>query len=150
MQSGESLRDELLAEVETMAPILTQHAAQSEKLGRLDEPTVETLRKTSHVQSVHLSYRVASTGRRTGRDDAVDFREIVCREHNARGAHVLLNVLARFRSGYRDNEDSRSLSLGYWPRDGELGERGVLPPRNGLERRAQPEVLLDIDTLKAR
>jgi hypothetical protein len=29
---------------------------------------------TSHVQSVHLSYRIASTGRDTGRDDAVDFR----------------------------------------------------------------------------
>jgi hypothetical protein len=44
-----------------------------------------------------------------------------------------------------------TLSLGHWPRDGELGKRGVLPPRNGLERRAQAEVLLlDIDTLKAR
>jgi indole-3-acetate monooxygenase len=52
MQSGESLRDELLAEVETMAPILTQHAPQSEKLGRLDEPTVETLRKTRLLRFV--------------------------------------------------------------------------------------------------
>ena len=39
MQSDESLRDELLAEVEAVAPILTEHAPQSEKLGRLDEPT---------------------------------------------------------------------------------------------------------------
>jgi indole-3-acetate monooxygenase len=46
MQSDESLRDELLAEVEGVAPILTEHAPQSEKLGRLDEPTVEALRKT--------------------------------------------------------------------------------------------------------
>ena len=46
MQSDESLRDELLAEVEGMGPILTEHAPQSEKLGRLDEPTVEALRKT--------------------------------------------------------------------------------------------------------
>jgi indole-3-acetate monooxygenase len=52
MQSGESLRDELLAEFETMAPILTQHAPQSEKLGRLDEPTVETLRKTRLLRFV--------------------------------------------------------------------------------------------------
>jgi alkylation response protein AidB-like acyl-CoA dehydrogenase len=52
MQSGESLRDKLLAEVETMAPILTQHAAQLEKLGRLDEPTVETLRKTRLLRFV--------------------------------------------------------------------------------------------------
>src|SRR3984893_1551414 len=106
--------------------------------------------RTSHVQSVHLPYRVASTGRGTGWDDAVDFRKILGRERNVRGAHILLNVLTRFRAGYRDNEDSRTLSLGHWPRDGELGERGVLPARNGLERRAQPEVLLDIDTLKAR
>jgi hypothetical protein len=28
-----------------------------------------------------------------------------------RGAHILLNVLARFRAGYRDDEDSRTLSL---------------------------------------
>ena len=42
----ESLRDELLAEVEAVAPILTEHAPQSEKLGRLNEPTVEALRKT--------------------------------------------------------------------------------------------------------
>ena len=46
MQSDESLRDELLAEVEAVAPILTEHALHSEKLGRLDEPTVEGLRKT--------------------------------------------------------------------------------------------------------
>ena len=33
--------------------------------------------RTSHVHSVHLSYRVASTGRGTGRDDAVDFGKIL-------------------------------------------------------------------------
>src|SRR5438132_13361782 len=99
---------------------------------------------------MHLSDWVASTERSTGRDDAVDFRKILGRQHNVRGVHILLNVLARFRAGYRDDEDSRTLSLGHWPRDRELGERGVLPARNGLERRAQPEVLLDIDTLKAR
>src|ERR1700726_297233 len=106
--------------------------------------------RASHVQSVHLSYRVARTGRGTGRDDAVDFGKVLGGEHNVRGAHILLNVLARFRAGYRDEEDSRTLSLGHWPRDGELGERGVLPARDGLECRVQPEVLLDIATLKAR
>src|ERR1700737_5256982 len=106
--------------------------------------------RTSHVQSVHLSYRVASAGHGTGRDDAVDFRKILGRQRNVRGAYILLKVLARFRAGYRDDEAPCTLSLGHWPRDGELGERGVLPARNGLERRAQPEVLLDIDTLKAR
>src|ERR1700730_2074670 len=99
---------------------------------------------------MHLSYRIACTGRGTGRDDAVDFCKILGREHHVRGAHILLEVLARLRAGYRDDEDSRTLSLGHRPRDRELGERGVLSARNGLERRAQPEVLLDIDTLKAR
>jgi alkylation response protein AidB-like acyl-CoA dehydrogenase len=46
MESDESLRDELLAEVEAIAPILTEHAPESEKLGRLDESSVEALRKT--------------------------------------------------------------------------------------------------------
>jgi hypothetical protein len=105
---------------------------------------------TLHLQSVHLSYRVASTGRGTGWDDAVDFRKILGCEHNVRGAHILLDVLARFGARYRDDEDSRTLSLDHWPGDGELGERDVLSARNGLERRAQLKVLLDIDTLKAR
>ena len=85
---------------------------------------------------MHLSDWVASTERGTGRDDAVDFRKILGRQHNVRSAHILLNVRARFRAGYRDDEDSRTLSLGHWPRDGELGERGVPAARNGLERRA--------------
>src|SRR5438270_7205230 len=36
----------------------------------------------SYVQSVHLSYRIASTGYGTGRYDTVDFRKILGREHN--------------------------------------------------------------------
>jgi indole-3-acetate monooxygenase len=46
MQSDEPLRDELLADVKAIAPILAEHASQSEELGRLDEPTVEALRQT--------------------------------------------------------------------------------------------------------
>ena len=61
---------------------------------------------------MHLSYRVASTGRGTWRDDAVDFRKILGREHNVRGAHILLNVLARFRAGYRDDEAAASVKSG--------------------------------------
>jgi hypothetical protein len=48
---------------------------------------------------VHLSYRIASTGRGTGRDDAVDFRKILGREHDVCGAHILLKMLARFAPG---------------------------------------------------
>ncbi len=46
MQQDERLRNELLAEVESIAPILAEHAALSEKLGRLDAPTVEAMRTT--------------------------------------------------------------------------------------------------------
>ena len=35
--------------------------------------------RASHVQSVHLSDRIAGAGRGTARYDAVDFRKIVCR-----------------------------------------------------------------------
>jgi len=56
----------------------------------------------------------------------VDFRKILGREHNVRGARILLKVFARFGTGYRDDADSRTLALGHGPGDGELGERGVL------------------------
>jgi len=46
MQQYESPRGQLLAEVEAIAPILAEHAPESEKLGRLDEATLEALRKT--------------------------------------------------------------------------------------------------------
>jgi alkylation response protein AidB-like acyl-CoA dehydrogenase len=46
MQQDESLRQELLAEIEAIAPILAEHASESEKLGRLDAPTTEALRET--------------------------------------------------------------------------------------------------------
>src|SRR5208337_4426290 len=46
MQRDELLRNELLAEVQSIAPILAEHAAMSEKLGRLDAPSFEALRST--------------------------------------------------------------------------------------------------------
>ena len=46
MQRDELLRNELLAEVESIAPILAEHAPHSEKLGRLDDPTFEAMRTT--------------------------------------------------------------------------------------------------------
>ena len=93
---------------------------------------------------MHLSYRIASTGCGTVRDDAVDFCEIIGRKHNVRGAHILLQVLARFRTRYRYDEGTRTRALGYWPSDGELGERGVFRSRDSLERRPQSEVVLDM------
>ncbi len=104
----------------------------------------------SHVHSMHLSYRVASAGRGTRRDDAVDFSKILGREHDVGGAHILIDVLARFRALHRDNEDPDTLPLSHRPSDGELGERGVFAARNGLKRSTQLEVLLDIRALKAR
>jgi indole-3-acetate monooxygenase len=46
VRQDELLRNELLAEVASIAPILAEHAALSEKLGRLDDPTVEAMRTT--------------------------------------------------------------------------------------------------------
>ena len=46
MQHDEQLRKELLAEVETVAPILAEHAPESEKLGRLDGATIDALNTT--------------------------------------------------------------------------------------------------------
>jgi alkylation response protein AidB-like acyl-CoA dehydrogenase len=43
---AELLRNELLAEVDSIAPVLTEHAPLSEKLGRLDAPSVEAVRST--------------------------------------------------------------------------------------------------------
>jgi alkylation response protein AidB-like acyl-CoA dehydrogenase len=42
----ELLRNELLAEVDSIAPILAEHAPLSEKLGRLDAPSIEAMRGT--------------------------------------------------------------------------------------------------------
>jgi alkylation response protein AidB-like acyl-CoA dehydrogenase len=52
VQQEELLRDELLAEVESIAPILAEHASLSEKLGRLDEATFEALRSTRLLRCV--------------------------------------------------------------------------------------------------
>ena len=46
MQPDQSLRAELLAEIDSIAPIVAEHAAASEGLGRLDEPTLAALRST--------------------------------------------------------------------------------------------------------
>ena len=43
---NELLRDELLAEVDSIAPILAEHAASSEQLGRLDNASIEAVRDT--------------------------------------------------------------------------------------------------------
>jgi alkylation response protein AidB-like acyl-CoA dehydrogenase len=46
MQREEQLRKELLAEIESIAPVVAEHAAASEAIGRLDEPTMAALRNT--------------------------------------------------------------------------------------------------------
>jgi alkylation response protein AidB-like acyl-CoA dehydrogenase len=46
MQQEDVIRQELLAEVESISPIVAEHAAASEALGRLDEATMAALRKT--------------------------------------------------------------------------------------------------------
>jgi indole-3-acetate monooxygenase len=51
MLQNESLREELLAEVDSIAPILAEHAPESEKLGRLDAPSIEAVRGTRLLRS---------------------------------------------------------------------------------------------------
>jgi indole-3-acetate monooxygenase len=46
---NESLREELLAEVDSIAPVLAEHAPLSEKLGRMDAPSIEAVRSTRLV-----------------------------------------------------------------------------------------------------
>lgn len=46
MERNVQLRRELLAEVEAVAPMLAEHAADSEGLARLNAPSIEALRKT--------------------------------------------------------------------------------------------------------
>jgi alkylation response protein AidB-like acyl-CoA dehydrogenase len=46
MQQEELLRKELLEEIESIAAVVAEHAAASEALGRLDEPTIAALQST--------------------------------------------------------------------------------------------------------
>jgi len=46
MERNVQLRHELLAEVETVAPTLAEQAAHSEGLARLNEPSIDAVRKT--------------------------------------------------------------------------------------------------------
>jgi indole-3-acetate monooxygenase len=45
-----AIRTQLLAEVESIAPILAEHAAQSEHLGHMDATSIEAVRKTGLVR----------------------------------------------------------------------------------------------------
>jgi hypothetical protein len=48
----EILRTELLAEVESIAPVLAEDAASSERLGRLGNPSIEAVRTTRLLRMV--------------------------------------------------------------------------------------------------
>jgi indole-3-acetate monooxygenase len=50
MRQEELIREELLAEVESIAPVVAEHASASETLGRLNEPTMAALRSTRLLQ----------------------------------------------------------------------------------------------------
>src|SRR5215471_13836522 len=46
------LRDELLAEIETIAPVVREYANQSEQLGRLAEPIIKAARQTGLLRFI--------------------------------------------------------------------------------------------------
>jgi hypothetical protein len=50
VKQEELIRKELLAEVESIAPVVADHAGTSEALGRLDEATMAALRSTRILQ----------------------------------------------------------------------------------------------------
>ena len=50
MMQNQSLREELLVEIAAIAPILEEYEAASEKLGRLDDATMEAVRKNAPAQ----------------------------------------------------------------------------------------------------
>jgi len=52
VEQEEILRRELLTEVESIAPILAEHAPLSEKLGRVDDASFEAMRGTRLPQCV--------------------------------------------------------------------------------------------------
>ena len=52
MSNFATLRDELLAEIETIAPVVREYASQSEQLGRLAELIIKAARKTSLLRFI--------------------------------------------------------------------------------------------------
>lgn len=52
MSNFAMLRDELLAEIETIAPVVREYASQSEQLGRLAEPIIKAVRQTSLLRFI--------------------------------------------------------------------------------------------------
>src|SRR5262245_17043733 len=52
MSNFAMLRDELLAEVETITPVVREYASQSEQLGRLAEPIIKAARQTSLLRFI--------------------------------------------------------------------------------------------------
>ena len=64
MSNFATLRDELLAEIETIAPVVRECASQSEQLGRLAEPIIKAARQTSLLRlSVRTSLAVVKPTR---------------------------------------------------------------------------------------
>jgi indole-3-acetate monooxygenase len=52
MSNFAMLRDELLAEIETIVPVVREYASQSEQLGRLAEPIIKAVRQTSLLRFI--------------------------------------------------------------------------------------------------
>src|SRR5262249_44596619 len=52
MSNFATLRDELLAEIETIAPVVREYASQSEQLGRLADPIIKAARQTSLLRFI--------------------------------------------------------------------------------------------------
>jgi Acyl-CoA dehydrogenase, C-terminal domain len=114
MQQHESPR-ELLAEIETIAPILVEQALESEKLGRLDDATWDALRKTRLLRFLcprelggdEAWSRLRSRRRGGGALFDTNPLQRCCRDVFAAGQHFLVSqssyrALGQFKLGQPD------------------------------------------------
>jgi indole-3-acetate monooxygenase len=130
MQEHESLRNELLAEVGAIAPILAEHAPESEKLGRLDNATFEGLRNTRLLRFI--------CPRELGGDEADPITQLEVLEALARidaSASWVVGILANvsaFAGAYLPARSTRRIFRSGVPRmAGMIGSRGRAEPVDG-------------------
>jgi hypothetical protein len=130
MQSDESLRDELLADVEAVAPILTEHAPQSEKLGRLNEPTIEALRKT---RLLRFACPRELGGYEADPITALEVLEAVARIDGSAGWTLgILALTSAIAGAFLPGETARRIfAAGIPPMAGMIAPKGTAEPVDG-------------------
>jgi len=126
MQRDLALRDALLAEVADVAPVLAQHAAESERLGRLHERSIEALRKT---RLLRFASPRALGGCETDPITALDVIETLARVDGSAGWCVgILSGTSSFTGAFLPAASSRRIFA-----DGVPAMSGMVAPRGQAE-----------------